>query len=146
MWTCPKCSARVEAPLDVCWRCGTSPEGVEDPDFVTADEAPPIDDPTGYLQLDAGDPGEEGDAGPPLDLVACYETNDVAEAKFVADELLAEGIPATLQNTHRATYLPQDAYSLYPCRVVVRATDLPRAQGWVQDYRKRRRARDPQGE
>src|SRR4051794_15847220 len=118
MWTCPKCGARVEAPLDVCWRCGTSPEGVEDPDFVTADDTPPIDDPTAYLQLDTGDLREEGHPGPPLDLVMCYETNDLADAQFVADHLLAEGIPATLQNVHHGTSVPE-AYLRYPCCVVV---------------------------
>jgi hypothetical protein len=33
MWACPKCGAEVEDDFEVCWGCGTSPEGVEDPSF-----------------------------------------------------------------------------------------------------------------
>src|SRR5262249_41943426 len=33
MWTCPKCKIEVEPDFDVCWSCGTSREGDEDPDF-----------------------------------------------------------------------------------------------------------------
>jgi hypothetical protein len=36
MWICPKCGEEVEAHFEVCWSCGTSPEGVEDPDFGLA--------------------------------------------------------------------------------------------------------------
>jgi hypothetical protein len=37
-WTCPKCGETVDAGFLVCWSCGTSIEGVEDPSFVSADE------------------------------------------------------------------------------------------------------------
>jgi hypothetical protein len=43
MWTCAKCREEVEPAFDVCWKCGTSKEGVEDPAFGKAagpDEAP----------------------------------------------------------------------------------------------------------
>lgn len=33
MWTCPKCKAGVDEGFEVCWACGTSPDGVEDPSF-----------------------------------------------------------------------------------------------------------------
>ena len=98
MWICSKCEAKVEPSFDVCWRCGTSYQGEEDPDFVTADESPPIDDPTDYLRLDAGKPTDPELADPPLDLAPCFESNDLAEAQFVADRLIGEGVPATLQN------------------------------------------------
>ena len=45
-WPCPKCATEVEAFLDVCWACGTTREGVEDPDFEPA-TAPIIDSPEG---------------------------------------------------------------------------------------------------
>src|SRR4051794_799306 len=50
MWTCPKCREKVDESFEVCWSCGTTPEGIEDPDFVTTDEAEPIEDPP--LDLD----------------------------------------------------------------------------------------------
>ena len=33
MWTCPKCKQKVEDDFEVCWKCGTSKDGVEDPTF-----------------------------------------------------------------------------------------------------------------
>lgn len=51
MWNCKKCRERVEDSFEVCWSCGTSKEGVEDPSFQKADEreatenAPPSEEP-----------------------------------------------------------------------------------------------------
>ena len=33
MWECKKCGESVEDTFDVCWKCGTSMDGVEDPSF-----------------------------------------------------------------------------------------------------------------
>ena len=33
MWVCKKCRESVEDTFDVCWKCGTSMDGVEDPSF-----------------------------------------------------------------------------------------------------------------
>ena len=43
MWTCPKCASKVDPSFEVCWNCGTSPDGVVDPTFVSADDAGPIE-------------------------------------------------------------------------------------------------------
>jgi hypothetical protein len=43
-WICSKCGETVDAGFLVCWSCGTSIEGVEDPAFVRADENAPGDD------------------------------------------------------------------------------------------------------
>ncbi len=37
-WKCSKCGETVDAGFLVCWSCGTSIEGVEDPSFETAHE------------------------------------------------------------------------------------------------------------
>ncbi len=37
-WTCSKCGETVDAGFLVCWSCGTSIEGVEDPSFVVVDD------------------------------------------------------------------------------------------------------------
>ncbi len=39
-WTCLKCEAQVDGLLDVCWSCGTTREGEEDPEFADADAVP----------------------------------------------------------------------------------------------------------
>jgi hypothetical protein len=41
MWECPKCHERHEDSFDVCWKCGTSKTGAEDPGFQTADQIDP---------------------------------------------------------------------------------------------------------
>lgn len=33
MWECKKCRESVEDTFDVCWKCGTSMDGVEDLSF-----------------------------------------------------------------------------------------------------------------
>jgi hypothetical protein len=140
MWICPKCGATVDAGFDVCWSCGTSREGVEDPTFVHADDGAPIEDPA--LDLDRKEPpgAEDELPGPPVDLVVCYETPDLMEAKFLVDQLVGEGILAVLQGTHFAAQynLP----TLDQVRVVVRADDAHRAEKWLAGFenRKARRA------
>ena len=34
-WTCKKCGEHVPGTFDVCWKCGETREGLEDPEFVT---------------------------------------------------------------------------------------------------------------
>jgi hypothetical protein len=44
MWECCKCHEKIDDAFDVCWKCGTSIDGVEDPSFQSADDqAPPTD-------------------------------------------------------------------------------------------------------
>jgi uncharacterized protein YbjQ (UPF0145 family) len=38
MWQCVKCREKLEDDFEVCWKCGTSRDGVEDPEFRIADE------------------------------------------------------------------------------------------------------------
>ncbi len=40
MWLCTKCREKLDDNFDVCWNCGTSKDGVEDPGFRKADDAP----------------------------------------------------------------------------------------------------------
>jgi uncharacterized protein YbjQ (UPF0145 family) len=49
VWNCVKCLERVEDSFDVCWKCGTSKDGTEDPAFRGADEArDEFDDPSPF--------------------------------------------------------------------------------------------------
>jgi len=38
MWQCVKCRETLEDSFDLCWNCGTSRDGTEDPSFGKADE------------------------------------------------------------------------------------------------------------
>ena len=40
-WVCPKCGQCVESDFAVCWSCGTTVEGIEDPEFQPAGVSPP---------------------------------------------------------------------------------------------------------
>ena len=40
MWECMKCSEQLEDSFDVCWNCGTSRDGTNDPDFRKVDDFP----------------------------------------------------------------------------------------------------------
>jgi hypothetical protein len=131
MWTCPKCGAKVDASFEVCWQCGTTADGVEDPTFVPADAAPPTESP-----LDLDMPEGEAPIPEPLnpvagELVEAYLAADLMQAKFVADRLSEQGIPAVadLHDMHDAL----GSMSSGP-RVWVRAGDLERARRWLEEY------------
>ena len=144
MWICMKCGTEVEGSFDVCWKCGTYYSGEEDPDFVRADEAGPIDDSGDYLGMEARKKKREEELPePPSDLVECFTTLDLMEAQFVTNSLVGEGIPATLQNENGDT-AGVGVPIMYPPCVVVHAEDWPRARVWIEQYehyRQRRRAR-----
>jgi DNA-directed RNA polymerase subunit RPC12/RpoP len=57
MWKCSKCGEEVEELFDVCWNCGTTSDGVEDPNFDKARRA---------RQLMS--------SSPELDIAAAHET------------------------------------------------------------------------
>jgi hypothetical protein len=38
MWQCTKCRETIEDSFDLCWNCGTSKDGVEDPSFRKAED------------------------------------------------------------------------------------------------------------
>jgi hypothetical protein len=94
MWRCPKCRSKVDDSFEVCWSCGTTPDGAEDPNFVTADEAEPIPDEELPEVADVDDPLADFAGTPMPDLVECYMAGDTIEAKLIADQLMEEGIPA----------------------------------------------------
>lgn len=142
MWRCPKCRSSVDDSFEVCWSCGTTPDGVEDPDFVSAEDADPILDES--LGEDGGDDPLADLAGSDLpDLVECYMADSTMEAKFVADQLMERGIPAISDridiNMTMGGFQPQ-AWGYGP-KVRVRKDDLPRALAWLEEYKLRRRSR-----
>ena len=94
MWICSKCEAKVEPSFEVCWRCGTSYEGEEDPDFVAADESPSVQDPTDYRRLDARKSTDPELSDPPPVLAPGFESNDLMKPKLVADQARSDAMKA----------------------------------------------------
>jgi hypothetical protein len=135
MWRCPNCHSTVDDSLEVCWSCGATPEGVEDGSFVTADLAGPIAIEKVPKGSAVDDPLADfaGTAMP--DLVECYMASNTIEAKFVADQLMEQGIPAIADT---------GAFNViggYGAKVRVRQDDLLRALGWLKAYEHRCRSR-----
>jgi hypothetical protein len=134
MWTCPKCASKIDPAFEVCWNCGTSPDGTVDPSFVPADQAGPIEAPPVVPTLDA-----EAEAAPAAELpepiegelVECYSALDLMEAKFLADQLSEAGIPA-VSDTHDM-HETLGSMNASP-RVWVREEDLPKARAWLETY------------
>ncbi len=138
MWTCPKCRSRVDDSFEVCWSCGTTADGVEDPDFVIADEAEPIEDEPLPEGSEVDDPLADF-AGTPLpDLVDCYMASNPTEAKFIADRLMDRGIPAIADKIDVNVGCQLGGGGP---KVRVRQDDLPRALAWLKDYEQMRRQR-----
>jgi Putative prokaryotic signal transducing protein len=137
MWTCPKCHSKIDPSFDVCWNCGTSADGVEDPNFVKADDAAPIEgDPVVIPGLDVVEDVEIVSELPePIreDLVEAYSAFDLVEAKFLADQLNEAGIQ-TVCDTHDF----QHSLGLVNAspRLWVHEDDLPRARAWLEAYEK----------
>ena len=136
MWTCPKCGTKVDPSFEVCWACGTTPEGVEDPSFVPADAPGTPGDAASGSPLDMEMPKGDGPipdptSSPAGELVEAYWALDLMQAKFLADQLSDRGMPA-VSDTHDM----HDALGSMNSapRVWVRAEDLPRAKAWLDQY------------
>jgi hypothetical protein len=136
MWRCPKCHEKVDDSFDVCWSCGTTPDGTEDPDFVTADEADPIPDEELPEGTEIDDPLADFAGTPMPDLVECYIALSTIEAKFIADQLMEQGIPAIADEIDMNV-----AMGGHGPKVRVREDDLPKAQAWLKFYEQRRMCR-----
>ncbi|MFO0952922.1 MAG: hypothetical protein U0835_17580 [Isosphaeraceae bacterium] len=146
MWHCPKCQTSLTDDFEVCWSCGTTIDGVEDPTFLTADEAEPIEELSVEDIPVADDPADDF-AGTAWDeLAECYMAENTIEAKFVADQLIAVGIPAIAD--HQNINLVMGGWKPemwgYGPKVRVRPADLPKAAKWVHTYveRKLRKRRE----
>jgi hypothetical protein len=144
MWRCPKCRSKVDDSFDVCWSCGTSPDGVEDPGFVTADDAEPIEDPA--ADLDTEDLLEDFAGARLPELVECYMAANTIEAKFVADRLTEAGIPALAdrQDINMVMGGLQPQMWGYGPKVRIRPKDLPAARAWLEEYEQRRKSGRPE--
>jgi hypothetical protein len=136
MWTCPKCGNKVDPSLEVCWSCGTAQDGTEDPTFVTADAIEPSGSPLD-LDMPVGNDPIPQPPEPLADLVEAYWALDIMQAKFLADQLTEQGIPAFSDTIDMHDAL--GSMSSGP-RVWVRAVDLPKARAWLDAYDKQFKA------
>ena len=141
MWTCSKCGSKVDPSFDTCWNCGTAQDGTEDPTFVTADDLGPI--PLDPDDVPAGDTAEAAlitPNSPAAELVPCYQAYSLIEAKFLADQLVAQGISAVCDGQDMQDAL--GAWSGNP-RVYCHEGDLGRARAFLAEYEKKKAEHSP---
>jgi hypothetical protein len=143
MWKCPKCESRVDDSFDVCWSCGTTVDGLEDPDFVTADDVEPGDDPIADPKPKVLDGADDFAGMIDVELVECYMASNTTEAKFIADQMMEQGIPA-IADEHDINLVMggfQPSLWGYGPKIRVRPEDLGRAQLWLKSFEERRKSR-----
>jgi len=134
----------VEPTFEVCWSCGTTVDGVEDPTFVRADEAAAIEEPPRRSNAKLESPLDQELPEPPVELVECYRPRDSAEAKFLVDRLAEQGIPAVANGTYMGN--TEYVLPLFAPRIEVRSSDYARARGLVTEFERRRKARRAESE
>lgn len=143
MWTCVKCGAKVDPGFDVCWKCGTSRDGVEDPNFVSADDTGAIDEPPAPDAPElSGDPAKAASiaASPQAELVPCYQAYSLIEAQFLVNELADNGIDAVCDEQDMQDVL--GGWSGNP-RVYCREGDLDRARAFLEEYERTKAKHNP---
>jgi hypothetical protein len=113
MWTCAKCGERVQDDFEVCWSCGTSMDGVEDPGFFTADDA------KGQAAL----PSAEESAH----LITVTSCSKPAEALAIRLQLEAAGISVFLADEFTISMDWLLSNAIGGIKVQVAEADVPRA-------------------
>ena len=140
MWCCPNCRKEVDDSFEVCWACGTTSDGIDDHDFVTADEADRIDDEVVEKEPKFVDSLDDSTGTQIPDLVECYTASDTLEAAFIANQLKEQGIKAIADsrdaNLSAGLWNPE-----YGPKVRVRPKDLSRVQMWLKAFEQRCRSR-----
>jgi hypothetical protein len=147
MWTCPKCQSKVDVTFEVCWSCGTSSDGEEDPSFARGDDVTPSSEMSfAAKSKPAEDYLELPSAEPEFEVVACYWARNCNEAMFLANQLRFDGIPAAADSHDLRAYfagfgglVPAGPY--FSPRVWALAKDAPQVRDWLAGYEERRRSR-----
>jgi hypothetical protein len=131
----------VDDSFEVCWACGTTnPDGIEDPNFVTADEANRIDDEVAEKEPKSVDSLDDFAVSLIPDLVECYTAKNTTEAAFIANQMKEQGIKAIAES--RDVILSAGLWnSEYGPKVRVRPEDLYRVEMWLKAYEQRCRSR-----
>jgi hypothetical protein len=121
MWICPKCAAKVDEGFEICWSCGTSPDGVEDPAFDPEFE--------GILGDEDYEAAQEARRHAELVTVASFWS--AGEAYVSRSRLEAAGIHVYLADESLMGGLLSNAVG--GIKLEVAEKDLPRAQQVLAD-------------
>lgn len=97
MWICPQCRESVEDGFAVCWKCGTSKDGLVDPNFLNQEIEPAPEN----LPLEELPPQDEEEVPEPLVTVA--QCSLPPEAHAMRLHLEEAGIPVFLADEFTIT-------------------------------------------
>ena len=97
MWTCSGCGQQVDETFGVCWKCGTSKEGVPDPAFQ------PVSDRTGTS--DAPEPPRH-----PIACARCSRTLD-----YVGSKRFHEGANWGVFGELGELFVKREHFDVYVC-------------------------------
>jgi Putative prokaryotic signal transducing protein len=90
MWKCPKCSENLNDEFEVCWSCGTTREGVVNPDFLNGDTGSPAPE---NLPMEKLAPFVDEDAEPMVTVAQCQLSTEAHAMRIHLEEA---GIPVFL--------------------------------------------------
>ncbi len=133
MWTCPKCRQTLEDNFEVCWACGTSMDGVENPRFFDEPSKPAVS---------SIPPTNEA----PEHLVTVATCSLAVEAHAIRVCLESEGIPVFLFDEFLVSMDWLLSNAIGGVKVQIPDHDLERAQAILAKVEKQQAQRDRSSE
>lgn len=118
MWNCSKCKEKVDDEFEICWSCGTTRDGVEDPDFAREDE--------GIISADDFERDRLEKSNENLVTVATFLK--VPDAHACKLELEARGVRAMIVDEHAVNLNFFLANAMGGAKVQVLERDVERAR------------------
>jgi hypothetical protein len=106
-WTCVKCGETVDAGFLVCWSCGTSIDGVEDPSFVSVQETETGDAESPVIIISDEDPEEPGPDGHSRTCTLCQGP---LEPGFIADYQRVQTIHTMMKPSEWVAGTPEPSF------------------------------------
>jgi hypothetical protein len=123
MWTCPSCGAEVDDGFEVCWGCGSTPEGDVDPGFHAETEGIITEQ---EFQAEQAARAQEN-------LVTLATFWSVPEAHMLRSRLEAEGVHAVVADELSTAMTWGTLNSQGGIKVQVAERDLTRAREVLDD-------------
>lgn len=135
MWTCPKCRESIADDFDVCWNCGTSRDGTEDPSFepIASDAAVPDPGPGTEQDAGASAPPSFAPSDPTRQLVKVATFWHPVEAWLARNRLAEAGILAFVADEQLITANWLLSAAIGGAAVEIRLADLELAQAVLDE-------------
>lgn len=97
MWTCSNCGEALEGDFDICWKCGTSKVGIQDPQFTS--------------ELNAG--ATNAEATGDIDPISCAHCNRAL--RYVGRKRFHEGTRWGALGEIGELFVKREHFDVYVC-------------------------------